>query len=232
MVTTHTRDPRSLWIVVPAYNEAKAIRPVVSSLRAQGYPVVVIDDGSADDTAGAALETGAIVLRHLLNLGQGGALQTGLTFCLESGARYICTFDADGQHRAEDIAPMWERLVTGGFDIVLGSRFLGDARGISLSRTLLLKAAVLFTRMHSGLKLTDAHNGLRVMTAEAAARLKLKQMGMAHASEIVDQIAKLQLKYCEAPVSVIYTDYSKAKGQSALESIRILMDLIVGRTLR
>lgn len=221
-----------MWIVVPAYNEAKAIRPVVSSLRAQGYPVVVIDDGSADDTAGAALETGAIVLRHLLNLGQGGALQTGLTFCLESGARYICTFDADGQHRAEDIAPMWERLVTGGFDIVLGSRFLGDARGISLSRTLLLKAAVLFTRMHSGLKLTDAHNGLRVMTAEAAARLKLKQMGMAHASEIVDQIAKLQLKYCEAPVSVIYTDYSKAKGQSALESIRILMDLIVGRTLR
>lgn len=226
------RDPRSLWIVVPAYNEAKAIRTVVSSLRSQGYPVVVVDDGSADDTAGVARDAGAIVLRHLLNLGQGGALQTGITFCLESGARYICTFDADGQHRAEDIGGMWERLVAGGFDIVLGSRFLGDARGIPLSRTLLLKAAVLFTRLHSGLKLTDAHNGLRVMTAEAAARLKLKQMGMAHASEIIDQIAKLGLRYCEAPVSVIYTEYSKAKGQSALESIRILMDLIVGRTLR
>jgi glycosyltransferase involved in cell wall biosynthesis len=226
------RDPRSLWIVIPAYNEAKAIRAVVSSLRSQGYPVVVVDDGSADDTAGVARDAGAIVLRHLLNLGQGGALQTGITFCLELGARYICTFDADGQHRAEDIAPMWDRLVAGGFDIVLGSRFLGDARGIPLSRTLLLRAAVLFTRLHSGLKLTDAHNGLRVMTAEAAARLKLKQMGMAHASEIIDQIAKLGLRYCEAPVSVIYTEYSKAKGQSALESIRILMDLIVGRTLR
>ncbi len=226
------RDPRSLWIVVPAFNEAKAIRAVVSSLRSHGYPVVVVDDGSADDTAAVAREAGAIVLRHLLNLGQGGALQTGITFCLESGARYICTFDADGQHCAEDIGAMWERLVAGGFDIVLGSRFLGDATGIPLSRTVLLKAAVLFTRLHSGLKLTDAHNGLRVMTAEAAARLKLKQMGMAHASEIIDQIAKVGLRYCEAPVSVIYTEYSKAKGQSALESIRILMDLIVGRTLR
>jgi glycosyltransferase involved in cell wall biosynthesis len=226
------QDPRSLWIVVPAYNEAASIGRVVASLRLEGYSVVVVDDGSCDQTAEIARAAGATVLRHLLNLGQGGALQTGITFCLESGARYICTFDADGQHCAEDVGRMWERLLAGGYDIVLGSRFLGATPGMPLSRKLLLKMAVLFTRLHSGMKLTDSHNGLRVMTAEAASQLSLKQLGMAHASEIIDQIASLKLKYSEAPVTVLYTDYSKAKGQSALGSVRILMDLLIGRMLR
>ncbi|HZS70336.1 MAG TPA: glycosyltransferase family 2 protein [Candidatus Acidoferrum sp.] len=226
------RDPRSLWIVIPAYNEAESIGRVVASLRSEGRPVVVVDDGSSDQTAEIARAAGATVLRHLLNLGQGGALQTGITFCLESGAQYICTFDADGQHCAEDVEGMWELLLTGGYDIVLGSRFLGAACGMPLSRKLLLKLAVLFTYLHSGLKLTDAHNGLRVMTAESASRLALKQMGMAHASEIIDRIASLKLKYAEAPVTVLYTNYSKAKGQSALGSVRILMDLLIGRMLR
>jgi glycosyltransferase involved in cell wall biosynthesis len=226
------QKPRSVWIVVPAYNEAESIGAVVSSLRSEGYPVVVVDDGSTDQTAEIARAAGAIVLRHLMNLGQGGALQTGMTLCVQSGARYICTFDADGQHCAKDIATLWERLTADNLDIVLGSRFLGDATGIPWSRKLLLKLAVLFTRLHSGLKLTDAHNGLRVMTPETASRLKLKQMGMAHASEILSQIAKLKLRCSEAPVTVVYTDYSKAKGQSAFGSIRILTDLIIGRMLR
>ena len=127
---------------------------------------------------------------------------------------------------------LWERLISGQFDIVLGSRFLGQAPGISRSRRLLLSAAVLFTRLHCRLRLTDTHNGLRLMTAQAAARLKLKQMGMAHASEILDQISVLNLKYSEAPVTILYTDYSKSKGQSALASIGILIELTIGRMLK
>lgn len=226
------REPRSLWVVVPAYNEAQSIGAVVSSLRAEGYKVVVVDDGSADKTGHVARSTGAIALRHDLNLGQGGALQTGIAFSLESGAQFICTFDADGQHSVADIAKMWDCLLTQNLDIVLGSRFLGECVGITRSRRLLLKLAVLFSRMHSGLRLSDAHNGLRVMTAEAAATLDLRQMRMAHASEIIDEIARQKLRFAEYPVIIAYTDYSRKKGQSGLGSVRILVDLIIGRVLR
>jgi polyprenyl-phospho-N-acetylgalactosaminyl synthase len=225
-------DSFPVSVVIPAFNESKSIGRVVSSLRSQGYSVVVVDDCSTDETAQVAQQHGAIVLRHVLNLGQGGALQTGIAYCVRSGASYICTFDADGQHRAEDVRTLWERLDSGRFDIVLGSRFLGEAHGISLSRRLLLKLAIRFTRMHSGLKLTDAHNGLRMMTGEVAARLRLSQLRMAHASEIIDEISRLNLNYAEAPVTIVYTDYSKAKGQSTLGSIRILIDLAIGRFLR
>jgi glycosyltransferase involved in cell wall biosynthesis len=227
-----TPDPHSLWVVVPAYNEAQSIGSVVSALRAEGYRVVVVDDGSQDGTADVARAAGAIVLRHDLNLGQGGALQTGIAYSLESGASYICTFDADGQHSAADVANMWRCLIAQDADIVLGSRFLGTSVGITRSRKLLLRLAVWFTRLHSGLKVTDTHNGLRLMTAQAASKLHLKQMGMAHASEILDEIAANQLRFCEYPVTIVYTEYSKKKGQSGLGSIRILTDLILGRMLK
>lgn len=219
------------WVVIPAYNEARSIGTVVRSLKAEGYTVVVVDDGSKDRTAWAARSAGAIVLRHDLNLGQGGALQTGIALSVESGARWICTFDADGQHCVSDIAKMWDCLKDRKLDIVLGSRFLGNSVGMRRARRLLLKAAILFTRLHSGLKLTDAHNGLRVMTAEAASRLQLRQMRMAHASEFIDEIVRRKLRYCECPVTIVYTDYSTAKGQSGMGSIRILMDLIVGKMM-
>lgn len=227
-----TFDSYLPWVVIPAYNEAQSIGTVVRSLRAEGYPVVVIDDGSKDGTIWSARAAGAIVLRHDLNLGQGGALQTGIAFSLESGARWICTFDADGQHCVSDIAKMWDCLRRRNLDIILGSRFLGKSVGMRPARRLLLKAAILFTRLHSGLKLTDAHNGLRVMTAEAASRLQLRQMRMAHASEFIDEIVRRKLRYCEFPVTIMYTDYSKSKGQSGMGSIRILMDLIVGKMMR
>ncbi|MGH9585100.1 MAG: glycosyltransferase family 2 protein, partial [Bryobacteraceae bacterium] len=119
MVIRKMAEQCSLWVVVPAYNEAQSIGKVVASLRSEGYPVVVVDDGSRDETAETAHSAGAIVLRHDLNLGQGGALQTGITFSLESGAPVICTFDADGQHCASDIAKMRGCLATRDVDVVL-----------------------------------------------------------------------------------------------------------------
>lgn len=222
----------SVWVVVPAYNEATSIGRVVTSLRSEGYNVVVVDDGSEDVTAAIARSTGATVLQHCQNLGQGGALQTGIAFCLRHGAEFICTFDADGQHHVEDIQRMWNCLIAQRLDVVLGSRFLGNSPGITALRKLLLKMALLFTWVHSGFKLTDAHNGLRLMRAEAASKLALRQLGMAHASEIIKEIARLKLAYGETPVTILYTDYSRAKGQSGLNSIRIVMELIIGRMIR
>lgn len=225
-------DPRLVWVIVPAYNEAETIEGVVASLCSEGYTTIVVDDGSSDTTASLARRAGATVLRHSQNLGQGGALWTGITFALHHGAELICTFDADGQHRVQDVERMGRCLMDHGTDVVLGSRFLGGAYGIPFSRKLLLRLAILFTRIRSGLSLTDTHNGLRLMRADAARKLDLRQLGMAHASEIIERIGKLKFKVCEAPVTVHYTEYSVRKGQSSVDSIKILIDLLIGRIAR
>lgn len=216
-------------VIVPAYNEAATIGRVVEEVRAR-YPwVVVVDDGSHDDTSRRAREAGAVVLRHAVNRGQGAALMTGIEYAHRRGASCVVTFDADGQHSAEDIPRLVEPIARGEAAIVLGSRFLGAAPEMPRGRRWLLRAAVLFTRLFSGLKLTDAHNGLRAFSAEAAAGIELRLDRMAHASEILDQIRGLGLPYREVPVTVRYTDYSLAKGQRGLDALRIAFDYLVGR---
>ncbi len=220
------------WVVVPAYNEEKAIGPVLAQLVGYPYGTVVVDDGSADDTAKKAMAFPVVVLRHVFNLGQGAALQTGMEYALRfPETRYVVTFDSDGQHSADDIERLLGPLRAGTHDVVLGSRFLrdGGATDIKTSKRLFLKLAVAFTRLATGLPLTDTHNGLRAFTAEAAARLHITQNRMAHASEIIAQIAALKLRWCEVPVTVSYTSYSVAKGQGMLNSINILWDMARGR---
>jgi glycosyltransferase involved in cell wall biosynthesis len=221
-----------VWVVVAAYNEGQVIGRVVAGCRAVWPNVVVVDDGSSDDTGVAARGAGAVVLRHIINLGQGAALQTGIDYALAQGARFLVTFDADGQHRVDDIAPMLAALEEARADVVLGSRFLGQAIGLPRLRRVMLKAAVLFTWATTGLRLTDAHNGLRVLTARAAGAIRIRQNGMAHASEIIEQIARHRLICVEHPVTVLYSTYSRAKGQKLSNSVAILADLMMGRILR
>jgi glycosyltransferase involved in cell wall biosynthesis len=222
----------SVWIVVPAYNEELTIRQVVSELK-RSYPnVIVIDDCSTDSTALRAGAAGAIVVRHPINLGQGASLQTGIELALQNGACYIVTFDADLQHRPDDVAPVLNALRSSKADFALGSRFLGNAVSIGLPRKLLLKAAVFFTRLTTGLELTDAHNGLRAMTRQGAGALRIRQNRMAHASEILQQIARSGLPYVEVPVTVDYTPYSVAKGQKLTNSVNIVLELLTGAMQR
>jgi polyprenyl-phospho-N-acetylgalactosaminyl synthase len=222
----------NVWIVVPAFREAKAIRRTVGELR-QTFPnVVVVDDGSPDSTADEALAAGAVVIRHPFNLGQGAALQTGMRYAVTRRATHVVTFDADGQHHVEDIVTMLDVLRKENVDIVLGSRFAGHAEGMSASRRLLLKAAVVFTNITTGVRLSDAHNGLRAMTGETAGRFQIEQDQMAHASEFIAEIGRLGLSYQEVPVTITYTDYSVQKGQKLSNSFRILIDLVVGWLLR
>lgn len=222
----------SVWVVVPAYNEEVPIRQVVSGLR-RSYPnVIVIDDCSTDSTAVRAQAAGATVARHPINLGQGASLQTGIELALRKGADYIVTFDADLQHSPNDIAPLLTALRTSKADFALGSRFLGNAVSIGLSRKLLLKAAVLFTRLTTGLELTDAHNGLRAMTRQGAGALRIRQNRMAHASEILQHIARAGLPYVEVPMTVEYTPYSVAKGQKLSNSVNIVLELLTGAMQR
>lgn len=217
-------------VIVPMLNEESVISDVVGQLRRQFCAVVCVDDGSIDDSSALALKAGAMVVRHPVNLGQGAALQTGISFALRNPAyEFFVTFDADGQHRAEDAERMVAKARSTAVDVVLGSRFLGESVGASWTRRSLLRAATGFTRMTTGMKLTDAHNGLRVLNRRAASLIRLRLAGMAHASEIVDQIAHLRLSYCEHPVSIEYTQYSVAKGQSNLNAVNIAFDLLANR---
>ena len=226
-----------LAIVIPAYNEAKMIVEVIKEVRFVTPHVFVVDDGSVDDTAIVARSADAVVLRHALNRGQGAALRTGIEAAARAGADIIVTFDADGQMSAADIPALTAPIEAGFCDIVLGSRFLttNDERlttKIPLVRRLTLKAALVFTRATTGLKITDTHNGLRAFSREAAAALDLRCDRMAHASEILEEISRLGLKYREVPVTIKYTDYSLAKGQKLSGAFRIIKDLILSSWMK
>lgn len=218
-------------VVVPMYNEERVIATVVSDLRSFFSRIVCVDDGSNDGSAEAARLAGATVVRHPINLGQGAALQTGIQYALSASPTYIVTFDADGQHRVDDAARMTILARSQHVDIVLGSRFLHRKADPSMPtlRRQVLRAALLFTRLTTGLPLTDTHNGLRVMSDHAARRITITLNGMAHASEILAIIAREKFSYLEAPVSVDYTEYSSAKGQSSLNAVNILFDLFLAR---
>ena len=223
---------RDIHVVIPAFNEAAVIARVVSEVARAGYRVLVVDDGSSDATADLARAAGAIVIGHPFNLGQGAALQTGIDYALAQGAEGIVTFDADGQHRVADIARLTEALVEERADFALGSRFLGQAPDLPPLRRLVLRAATAFTRLTTGLQLTDTHNGLRAMTRRGANAIKLRQNRMAHASECLAQIAGSGLRYVEQPVTIEYTAYSLAKGQRLRDAVLILLDLFARRLYR
>lgn len=222
-ITTGVAGNSDTYVVIAAFDEAPVIRSVVGDVAARGYPVVVVDDGSRDDTAASARMPGVVVLRHAINLGQGAALQTGIEYAVRHGARYLVTFDADGQHSTEDIPELVAALAT--HDIALGSRFLGKrVVGASRRRMVLLRMATATSNRLSGMKLTDAHCGLRAFRASAAPALCITQDRMAHASELLRKIGKSGLRVVEVPVTVKYTEHSVRKGQGGLQAIRILFD--------
>ena len=215
------------WLIIPLFNEGSVIFDVVQQARETFPNIVCVDDGSTDDSAENARRAGAHLVRHPINLGQGAALQTGLRYALgDARAAYFVSFDADGQHRTEDALTMVRRLATEPLDIVIGSRFLDGRTKPGILKRVVLKAAVVFQNLTSGVRLTDAHNGLRAFSRQAAESVRITQNRMAHASEIVNEIGRLKLRYAEEPVHIIYTDYSRSKGQSLWNSVNILNDLI------
>lgn len=225
---------RSIFVVMPAYNEANVLADVLTPLVQEGYSVVVVDDGSKDATFDIARHFPVYVLRHPINLGQGAALQTGITFAVQQKARIIISFDADGQHRAADIPRLIQPILEGQADVVLGSRFLRseDAAHVPFSKRVVLRGGVVINGLLTGLWLTDAHNGFRAFSHDAAARIRLQENGYAHASEILTQIGRHKLRYVEFPVTILYDQYALTKGQPISNSINILIDMLLHKVLR
>lgn len=211
-------------VIIPAFRAGKTIAAVLASLRPLAFisEVVVVDDGSDDDTAALALAGGATVLSHRVNRGQGAALETGHQYALQAGAEAVVDFDADGQHRAEDIAGFLEYLWNDKVDIVLGSRFLGRTENLAWTKKwLILKPAIILNNFLTGLKLTDAHNGFRALNRIALEKIRITQDRMAHATEIPFLAKQHKLRHIEVPVTILYSSY----GQNWRGGLKIIKEL-------
>ncbi len=215
--------------IVPAYNEADQVGSVVRSLFDKVSEVVVIDDGSSDSTAEAALAAGAIVIVHPINRGQGAALETGHAYARSRGADLVVHFDADGQFDPADIPSAIQALEEAHADILLGSRFLDRRSQIPwLKRCLLFPLGRLIHALTLNTRLTDVHNGFRVLTKRALSVIYLTQDRMAHATEIIALSEKNRLKIIEFPVKVEYREY----GQGISGGLGIIRDLFMGKYIR
>ena len=219
-------DYSDAWIIVPAFNEATVIGEVVAELRTVFEHVVCVDDGSADGTGDIARQAGAFPVRHPINLGQGAAIQTGVEYARnQPGAKVFATFDADGQHRVKDVVRMIDRLNQGDVDIVIGTRFGQQvANRPPFLKRMVLQTAARLSRRGRRLGLTDTNNGLRVFNKTVADGMNITMSGMSHATEIVMMIAENRWRVAEVPVEVLYTEYSKSKGQPLLNGVNIIFD--------
>jgi glycosyltransferase involved in cell wall biosynthesis len=221
-----------VWIVVPAFNEVGVIGDVISDVRAVFDHVVCVDDGSSDGTGEIALRAGAHLVRHPVNLGQGAAIQTGVEYARrQPGAQVFATFDADGQHRVKDVVTMVERLAVGDVDVVIGTRFGPGVTRPPLVKRVVLRTAAWLSPRGRRLGLTDTNNGLRVFNKTVADGLDITMSGMSHATEFVMLIAEHGWRVAEEPVEVLYTEYSKSKGQPLLNGVNIIFDGFLRRRM-
>ena len=216
-----------VWIIVPAYNEAAVIGEVITDVRSVFDHVVCVDDGSQDDTGAVALRAGAHLVSHPVNLGQGAAIQTGIEYARsQPGAEVFVTFDADGQHRVKDVMRMIDRLTAEDVDIVIGTRFADHGVGsqVPVLKRIVLRTAVWLSPRSRRLALSDAHNGLRVFNRKVADGLDIAMSGMGHASEIIALVDENNWRVTEEPVEILYTEYSKSKGQPLVNGVNIIFD--------
>jgi glycosyltransferase involved in cell wall biosynthesis len=217
-------------IVIPAFNEAGAIGAVVADAVSVADAVIVVDDGSHDDTRAVALAAGAMVVRHAINRGVGGATGTGLKAALRIGADAIVTMDADGQHRAEDAARLFARLAQGDIDFVNGSRLLDRTTGkMPLRRVFYNTIANVLTFLLFGVWVSDSQSGLRGLSRRAASVVELRTNGFEVCSEMIQQIRRHGWRYAEVPIPAIYTAYSMSKGQNLGNGVRTAVRLLLRR---
>lgn len=220
--------------IIPVYNEETVVRGVVESVLREYTHVVCVNDCSRDHSADEIARTGAYLINHPINMGAGAATQTGLEFARRlPGINYFVTFDADGQHRVEDVEAMLAAMDERGDDVIIGSRFLGaKAVGMPWAKRVLLKLGTAFSNALSGVKLTDTHCGLRLFSRKVGMEMQITMPDMSHGSEILEIIAKKKYSYSEVPVTILYTDYSLSKGQPIVNAINIAFDTLLRKVTR
>jgi glycosyltransferase involved in cell wall biosynthesis len=208
-------ETEKIYIVVPAKNEGERVAIVVQSILSEGFSnIIVVDDGSDDNTSEYAKSAGAKVIRHLVNLGAGAATQTGIEYALTKGATTIVTMDGDSQHFASDIPKLVDHLYNQDLDLVIGSRFLDPVNQIPLDRIIINKLANIFSGIITGLFVTDSQSGMKAIHANLAAKMHFTFDGYEFCTEILKIIHQEKARFGEVPIQVQYAEELQGKGQS------------------
>jgi glycosyltransferase involved in cell wall biosynthesis len=217
--------------VIPAYNEGKRVGNVVAGAKRFVDHVIVVDDGSTDDTKQHAEEAGAIVLRHIENCGAGAATMTGIEAARELSADIIVTLDADEQHSSDDIPSLLEPIKANKADIVFANRF-GQRNNIPFIRRLFNGFGNFITFAATGKWVKDSQCGFKVFGPKAVKQVDLRMSGYEFCTEIVRECAQHRWRTAEIPAKVLYSEYTLAKGQSFANGIRTALKILLRSFLR
>lgn len=220
-----------LAVVIPAYNEATRIAAVVTDVLPYAAKVIVVDDGSKDDTSEVARKAGAHVLRHPENCGAGAATMTGLEAARLLGFDAAVTIDADGQHDPKDIPVLLKTMQDTGADLVIANRF-GRKNVIPLVRRIANQIGNVVTFLVTGLYLADSQCGFKLFGPRALAQVQLRMAGFEFCTEIVREAARYRWKIGAVPTKVLYSDYTLAKGQSFANGLRTAARILLRSFLR
>lgn len=227
---------RKIAFIIPAFNESSAIVGVLNDLKKElkntsiPYEIVVVDDGSKDNTAELATNEGVTVIKHVLNTGSGGATATGLSYAQQNGFDYAVTLDADGQHKALDAINGVKIAQEINTDLLIGSRLI-NPDGMSKVKLLGNKGLSTITFLIFGVSVTDSQSGLRIFSKKALEQLRWKTSGFEFCSEMLWRAKQLKLVIKEYPIEAIYTEYSKAKGQNNWNAFNIIKSLLKRRMI-
>ncbi len=225
---------KKIFCIIPAFNEEEKIAKVIKDVFPFFDKIIIVDDGSFDNTYKEAKKSGVVVLRHLINRGQGAALETGNQYALKNGVNFVVHFDADGQFLSDEINDVLEPLKDDKYDIVFGSRFLGKKNNMPFFKKNILFPVARLINLFLGVKTTDPQSGFRAMNRKALEKIKIKNDGSAHCSEILSKAFKFKLKIKEIPITVLYDEFGqgifggKGKGSGG---IKIIKDLIIQKII-
>jgi glycosyltransferase involved in cell wall biosynthesis len=222
--------PSDVIVIIPVFNEEGSISKVIDEVTGAGFKVLCVNDASMDKSWEIICGKGVGVLNHSINLGQGATLESGFEVVRRNllQCKLVATFDADGQHQVSDLLRFLDELNDNPkIDFILGSRFLDDRTQVSILKRIILKGFAFASKFSLGLKVTDRHNGLRLFKREFLLNFNLTISGYGHADEFLVYISKNDINYAEVGTHILYTDYSKFKGQPLINGVRTLFDGMV-----
>lgn len=208
------QSKETIHLILPAYNEASVIEKVIREIEATiNVHVVVVNDGSTDETVDKVRALGVSVLNHPINRGAGAACQTGISLARKLNWQYIAFMDSDGQHIPEDLLRLKKAMDETKADLVIGNRFMEPSEGIPKIRLFYNRLANLLTVAFTTGRYSDTQSGFRLLNRKAIENINLTQDDFSFCSEMIVLAEEFDLKITETPIRVRYTDYSGSKGQ-------------------
>ncbi len=222
-------DKQSTYVILPAYNEESRIQPVIEEIAKKGYKMVIVNDGSSDNTLQVIKESqrkypkNIFIYSHIINRGVGVAMQTGFEAVLKYNPKYIVNMDSDGQHSVDDLDNVLEPLVTGRAEAVIGVRPLKD---MPLTRNFANAIMNLLTRIFYRVNVSDSQTGFRALTIDALNKINISARGYIISSEFIREVNDNKIPFEEVPIKTIYTPETQAKGTNVTVALKILFQMI------